>query len=78
MPDERKDVAEKILESMHQTTEDVCPTCGHDASDDNTFFDCEWCGRAICSFCHRMTIDSTMICPQCVKDKGLTEDDLIN
>ncbi len=78
MPDETRKVAEKILSGMNKKTDGVCPNCGHDASDGNTFFDCESCGRGICSYCHRMTMDTSMICPQCVKDQGLTEDDLIN
>ncbi|NHJ14180.1 MAG: hypothetical protein EAX95_10920 [Candidatus Thorarchaeota archaeon] len=66
------------MPSEKRNPEEICPNCGHDASDDNTFFDCEWCRRAICSFCHRMTSDYDLICPQCVKEKGLTEDDLEN
>ena len=76
MSDDKKEVADKILEGRRKETEGTCLNCGHDASDDNTFFECEWCRRHICSFCHRMTSDYIMICPQCVKEKGLTEDDL--
>ncbi len=78
MPDDTRRVADKILAGMREKTEDICPNCGHDATDDNRFFKCEWCERPICSFCHRMTSDTSMVCPQCVKEKGLTEDDLIN
>ncbi|TFH06624.1 MAG: hypothetical protein E4H14_10415 [Candidatus Thorarchaeota archaeon] len=76
MSDKRKEVADRILAGMRTETERVCPTCGHDSTDDNTFFKCEWCNRAICSYCHKMTNDFTAICPKCVKEKGLTDENL--
>jgi hypothetical protein len=52
-----------------------CVTCGS-SSVGNTYFNCESCGKPICSDCHRMTNDMDMICQECVKRKGLTADDL--
>ncbi len=62
--------------SIMPISDEKCSNCGSDASDGNLLFVCEWCGRKTCSDCHRMTSDYEQICPQCVKDKGLTEDEL--
>ena len=61
---------------MLEKRESICTNCGHDDSDDNLFFECEWCGRGICSYCHRMTSDYEQICQQCADEKGLTDADL--
>ncbi len=76
MPDEKKDVAEKVLEGMKSgKITGKCETCGYDSAD-NELFNCESCGKPICTDCYNMTDDFEMICEDCLKAKGLSSDDL--
>ncbi len=75
MPDEQKDVAEKVLTGMKDSKKTGrCETCGHDGHD-NELFNCESCGKPICTDCYYMTDDFDMICQDCVRARGLTSDD---
>ena len=76
MSDEKKDVATKVLTGMKDGKKTgKCETCGYD-SNDNELFNCESCGKPICTDCYNLTDDFEMICNDCVKSKGLTSDDL--
>jgi hypothetical protein len=77
MPDEQKDVAEKVLAGITAGRETgKCETCGHNGKD-NDLFNCESCGKPICTNCHNMTMDCEIICQDCIKARGLTPDDLM-
>jgi hypothetical protein len=76
MPDEQKDVTEKVLAGMKDSRKTGrCETCGYDGQD-NELFNCESCGKPICTDCYSMTDDFEMICQDCVRARGLTSDDL--
>ena len=76
MPDDEKEVAEKIFQKMNdQKWGEKCPTCGSQ-DPENLVFACENCGKMICSLCHNMTADFEQICGDCVKKLGFTPDDL--
>ncbi len=76
MPDEQKDVTEKVLAGMKDSRKTGrCVTCGYDGQD-NELFNCESCGKPICTDCYSMTDDFEMICQDCVRARGLTSDDL--
>jgi hypothetical protein len=76
MPDEKEEVAKKILQGMtKQKWGEKCPTCGTQ-DPENLIFACESCGKMICSNCHNMTADFEQICGDCVKARGLSRDDL--
>jgi len=80
MPDDTRDVAEKLLENVEKTQRErmrKCknPACGFEAPD-NVLFKCNFCGADICSECHNRTNDFDAICRDCIKAKGLTSADL--
>jgi len=80
MPEDTRDVAEKLLKNMAKTQREhkgKCknPACGFEAPD-NALFNCEVCGANICNKCSNMTNDCVMICRACIKAKGLTSADL--
>jgi formate dehydrogenase maturation protein FdhE len=76
MPDEEKEVAEKIFRKMNeQRWGEKCPTCGSQ-DPESLVFPCEGCGKMICSLCHNMTADYEQICGDCVKTRSLSRSDL--
>ncbi|TFG09640.1 hypothetical protein EU538_04320 [Candidatus Thorarchaeota archaeon] len=78
MPEEKKKAADKLLEEM-KNLEDArggkCPGCGYESTDAD-FFECEFCGRPICTYCHNMTNDFEFICGECISSQELTADDV--
>jgi hypothetical protein len=80
MPDDMRDVAEKLFKNTEKTGSERMgncknPACGFEAPD-NTLFKCEFCGADICSECSDITDDFEYICRDCINAKGLTSEDL--
>lgn len=78
MSEDKERVAEKILEGFRKaergSRDRVCSSCKAQSPDN--IFNCETCGKEICTECYNMTNDAEMICEDCIKSRGLTPDDL--
>ncbi|MHA1137597.1 MAG: hypothetical protein ACTSSE_14020 [Candidatus Thorarchaeota archaeon] len=59
---------------MSSGKERKCKSCK--AKSPDNIFNCETCGKEICTECYNMTNGAEMICEECIKTRGLTPDDL--
>jgi hypothetical protein len=78
MPKEQDKIAKKVLGGFDKIekgqTKRKCSSCK--AKSPDNIFNCETCGKEICTECYNMTNDAEMICQDCIKSRGLTADDL--
>jgi len=78
MPKEQDKIAKKVLDGFDKTekgqNKGKCSSCK--AKSPDNIFNCETCGKEICTECYNMTNDAEMICQDCIKSRGLTPDDL--
>jgi hypothetical protein len=75
---EKEDVVDSLVKRLSDLDEAIggkCPGCGYE-SPDNEIFTCECCGAPVCTYCHNMTNDCTIICRSCIESNGLTNDDV--
>ncbi|MBN2229242.1 MAG: hypothetical protein JW779_06570 [Candidatus Thorarchaeota archaeon] len=78
MKEDDEDPANKLIKRLTEIHDEIggkCEGCGYEAPD-SEFFNCEFCGAPICTYCHNMTEDCSFICRDCIKKKGLTADDV--
>ncbi|TFF91810.1 hypothetical protein EU545_02840 [Candidatus Thorarchaeota archaeon] len=78
MPDDEREVAKKVLgnlEKLERGRGGKCQGCGHESADAD-FFECEFCGKPLCTYCHNMTNDFEFICRECIKARNMTAADV--
>jgi len=78
MDDDKKEVSERILSNLKKIQESKggrCEGCGYESRDAD-FFECEFCGGQLCTYCDNMTDDFKFICRECIKSMDLTVNDL--